>query len=174
MYATFDRNSPSSLSADVTCLSWKGDGSQGWLASGNSRKTVGVTYTELRDEDDFRCGDVFYDVHDISLERQGMRRNFNFREHSEAVGKARQTVWYRVFVCVCGTGNLCTVAYILVSVWENRPASLPRTYVTVHFPGELAPRILPRSYTRSLGVLVGGRQLTPRCAQHINRALGII
>lgn len=87
MYASFDRSSPSSLAADIQCLSWKGDARQGWLASGNSRKTVGVTFTELGDEEDQGLGsDLIFDAqHDVSLERQGMRRNFNFREHSSEV-----------------------------------------------------------------------------------------
>ena len=85
MYASFDRHSPCRLEADVLSLSWKGDVRQGWLATGNSRKTVGVTYTEMADEED--CGgDLFgYDGPDFSLERQGTRRNFNFREHSAEV-----------------------------------------------------------------------------------------
>lgn len=83
MYAVFDRNSPSTLTDNVLSLSWKGDARQGWLASGNSRKTVGVTYTELRDEEEVDC-DMF-DLPDVSLERQGMRRNFNFREHTDEV-----------------------------------------------------------------------------------------
>lgn len=83
MYASFDRNSPASLSADVLSLSWKGDSRQGWLAAGNSRKTVGVTYTELKDwEDDSAETEIFSE---IALEKQGMRRNFNFREHSSEV-----------------------------------------------------------------------------------------
>ena len=82
MYASFDRNSPSSLSADVISLSWKGDAKQGWLAAGNSRKTVGVTYTELKDWDEDWENDLFSEV---TLERQSMRRNFNFREHSSEV-----------------------------------------------------------------------------------------
>ena len=87
MYASFDRSSPSNLAADIQCLSWKGDARQGWLASGNSRKTVGVTFTEMSDEDDPGLGgDLIFDAqHDVSLERQGMRRNFNFREHSSEV-----------------------------------------------------------------------------------------
>jgi len=92
MYAAFDRNSPSTLTGDVLSLSWKGDGRQGWLASGNSRKTVGVTYTEMRDEEEVDC-DLF-DVPDVSLERQAMRRNFNFREHTHEVS------WRRCDACL--------------------------------------------------------------------------
>ena len=85
MYASFDRHSPCQLEADVLSVSWKGDARQGWLATGNSRKTVGVTYTETADEDD-SASDLFgYDGPEFSLERQGMRRNFNFREHSSEV-----------------------------------------------------------------------------------------
>ena len=82
MFAAFDRSSPSSLSADVLSLSWKGDSKQGWLAAGNSRKTVGVTYTELKEWDEEWENDLFSEV---TLERQSMRRNFNFREHSSEV-----------------------------------------------------------------------------------------
>ncbi len=91
MYASFDRNSPTPLNGDALSLSWKGDGGQGWLACGTSRKTVGVTYTEVKDEEDFRCGDLFYEreMQDFSLERQGMRRNFNFREHSQEVRNSK-------------------------------------------------------------------------------------
>ena len=89
MYATFDRSSPTQLDADVLCLSWKGEARQGWLASGNSRKTVGITYTQLRGDDECDC-DPFYEIHENSLERQSMRRNFNFREHSHEV---------RMYVC---------------------------------------------------------------------------
>jgi hypothetical protein len=87
MYATFDRNSPASLSADILSLSWKGDSRQGWLAAGNSRKTVGVTYTEVKDCEDeswaWEPEQIFGS--ESALERQGMRRNFNFREHSAEV-----------------------------------------------------------------------------------------
>ena len=80
MYAAFDRDSPAVLDADILSLSWKGDARRGWLATGNSRKTVGVTYTEMNDEDDAECENS-----DISLERQALRKNFNFREHSQEV-----------------------------------------------------------------------------------------
>ena len=90
MYATFDRQSPHNLSAEIHSLSWKGDERQGWLAAGNSRKTVGVTYTELKDweEDGGGCSSVETELAappEVSLDRQGMRRNFNFREHSAEV-----------------------------------------------------------------------------------------
>lgn len=88
MYATFDRHSPANLSADVLSLSWKGDCRQGWLAAGNSRKTVGVTYTEVKDwEDDSWETEPQHQLFasEVALERQGMRRNFNFREHSSEV-----------------------------------------------------------------------------------------
>ena len=91
MYASFDRNSPITLSEDVLSLSWKGDARRGWLATGNSKKTVGVTYTEICDEDDFdldpsQPSDQCYDPEVAwALENQAMRRNFNFREHSKEV-----------------------------------------------------------------------------------------
>ncbi len=91
MYASFDRNSPVTLSGDVLSLSWKGDARRGWLATGNSKKTVGVTYTEISDEDDFdfdpsQASDLFFDTEEVwALEKQAMRRNFNFREHSQEV-----------------------------------------------------------------------------------------
>jgi hypothetical protein len=91
MYATFDRRSPTHLDAEILSLSWKGGAKQGWLASGNSRKTVGVTHTQIRDDDETE-GDVLYDVHETSVERQAMRRNFNFREHSKEV---------RISVVIC-------------------------------------------------------------------------
>jgi WD40 repeat protein len=86
MYATFDRHSPVDLGTEVLSLSWKGDSRQGWLAAGNSRKTVGVTYTELKDwEGEDSCETDSTAAPEVSLERQGMRRNFNFREHSAEV-----------------------------------------------------------------------------------------
>ena len=85
MYATFDRHSPASLNADVLSLSWKGDARQGWLAAGNSRKTVGVTYTEAKDWEDEPSSPTEPGGSEVALERQGMRRNFNFREHSSEV-----------------------------------------------------------------------------------------
>lgn len=91
MYASFDRNSPTTLSGDVLSLSWKGDARRGWLATGNSKKTVGVTYTEICDEDDFDLDpsqplDKYFDTEEVwALEKQAMRRNFNFREHSQEV-----------------------------------------------------------------------------------------
>lgn len=91
MYASFDRNSPVTLSEDVLSLSWKGDTRRGWLATGNSKKTVGVTYTEICDEDDFDVDpsqplDPCLDPEVAwALENQAMRRNFNFREHSREV-----------------------------------------------------------------------------------------
>lgn len=84
MYAAFDRDSPSVLDTDILSLSWKGDARRGWLATGNSKKTVGVTYTELNDEDDVEAENS-----DISLERQALRKNFNFREHSQEVSASR-------------------------------------------------------------------------------------
>ena len=102
MYATFDRNSPASLSADILSLSWKGDSRQGWLAAGNSRKTVGVTYTEVKGcEDDswaWEPEQIFGS--ESALERQGMRRNFNFREHSAEVSLQGVFVCTCVYVCV--------------------------------------------------------------------------
>lgn len=102
MYASFDRHSPANLSADVFSLSWKGDSRQGWLAAGNSRKTVGVTYTEVKDwEDDSWEADIFSS--EVALERQGMRRNFNFREHSSEV-RASCAVGFAMWLgprCVC-------------------------------------------------------------------------
>jgi len=80
MYAAFDHDSPASLDAEVLSLSWKGDCKRGWLATGNSKKTVGVTYTELNEEDEADGENA-----DISLERQAFRKNFNFREHSQEV-----------------------------------------------------------------------------------------
>lgn len=91
MYASFDRNSPVVLSEDVLSLSWKGDARRGWLATGNSKKTVGVTYTEICDDDDLdidlpQPSDQCFDPEVAwALENQAMRRNFNFREHSQEV-----------------------------------------------------------------------------------------
>lgn len=107
MYATFDRRSPTQLDAEILSLSWKGGAKQGWLASGNSRKTVGVTHTQIRDDDETE-GDVLYDVHENSVERQAMRRNFNFREHSKEVGN--QGVVVREGVTL---ETLCHISYIL-------------------------------------------------------------
>ena len=78
MYATFDRHSPASLGADVLSLSWKGDAGRGWLAAGNSGKTVGVTYTEAKDwaEEDGDSTELATPAPEVLLERQGMRRNF--------------------------------------------------------------------------------------------------
>ena len=93
MYASFDRSSPVKLDTTVHSLSWKGNAKQGWLALGNSAKTVGVTYTELSDEPEVPSGS---DSHpELALDRQGMRRNFNFREHS-----------HEVSVCVVGESRL--------------------------------------------------------------------
>ena len=90
MYAHFDRSSPAKLDVSVTSLSWKGAPTEGWLAVGNSAKTVGVTYTELPEERDNGTGDL---QSEISLDRQAMRRNFNFREHSQEVSLFCATVW---------------------------------------------------------------------------------
>lgn len=100
MYASFDRHSPANLSADVLSLSWKGDSRQGWLAAGNSRKTVGVTYTEVKDwEEDSWEADIFSS--EVALERQGMRRNFNFREHSSEVRELCSGFRHVVGFAVC-------------------------------------------------------------------------
>ena len=93
MYASFDRNSPATLPADILSLSWKGDARRGWLATGNAKKTVGVTYTEISDEDEFDIDpsqplEQYFDTEQIwALEKQAMRRNFNFREHSQEVSR---------------------------------------------------------------------------------------
>jgi hypothetical protein len=103
MYATFDRHSPASLGADVLSLSWKGDAGRGWLAAGNSRKTVGVTYTEAKDwaEEDGDSTELATPAPEVLLERQGMRRNFNFREHSAEVGEI-----FRRWPCLCAKKEL--------------------------------------------------------------------
>lgn len=107
MYAHFDRSSPAKLDVTVTSLSWKGAPAEGWLAVGNSAKTVGVTYTELSEEKE--SGAELQP--EISLERQSMRRNFNFREHSQEVRQIGSTwdkwvlfVLESRFVCVCSIG----------------------------------------------------------------------
>lgn len=95
MYASFARNSPAQVGADLLSLSWKGDARRGWLVTGNSRKTVGVTYTQLSDiDDEFEC-DLFESTaeqSEISLERQANRRNFNFREHGHEVSLVHDLV----------------------------------------------------------------------------------
>lgn len=83
MYATFDRHSPVKLDSKVHCLSWKGNAKHGWLALGNSANTVGITYTELTEDVDLSTnGDQ---QTEMTLEKQAMRRNFNFREHTHEV-----------------------------------------------------------------------------------------
>ena len=84
MYATSSRHSPVKLDSEIHCLSWKGNAKQGWLALGNSANTVGVTYTELNEDIDLASGDQ---TPEISLEKQAMRRNFNFREHTHEVSR---------------------------------------------------------------------------------------
>lgn len=97
MYASFDRNSPVSLSEDVLSLSWKGDARRGWLATGNSKKTVGVTYTEICDEDEFdldfsqpsdQCSDPEVAW---ALENQAMKRKF----------RALAEGWFVQDLCFC-------------------------------------------------------------------------
>lgn len=102
-------------------LSWKGDVRQGWLATGNSRKTVGVTYTEMADEEE-GGGDLFgYDGPDFSLERQGMRRNFNFREHSAEVC-LQATSYQLTSLCFVGSsaGSCLGRACARASSYNNR------------------------------------------------------
>ncbi len=137
MYASFDRNSPTPLSGDVLSLSWKGDAGQGWLACGNSRKTVGVTYTELKDEEDLRFGDLFSEreMQDFSLERQGMRRNFNFREHSQEVRSLR---WQFCQAVLCVTVIWHVSVNCTECRWEKRPTWLPETH------GASGNRVSPR------------------------------
>ena len=109
MYASFAKNSPSPVGADLLSLSWKGDARRGWLVSGNSRKTVGVTYTQLTDDDEFEC-DLFESTaeqSEISLERQANRRNFNFREHAHEVRG------------VCVTVRCGRTALIHVLLWHK-------------------------------------------------------
>jgi len=81
MYAELEKSSPKLLDSFVNSLSWKGDEGRGWLAVGNSRGVVGVTYTELADPDN----DSLSDSDSQELEKQCMRRNFNFTEHSQEV-----------------------------------------------------------------------------------------
>ena len=55
--------------------------------AGNARKTVGVTYTQLTDNDEFEC-DLFESTaeqSDISFEKQANGQNFNCREHTHEV-----------------------------------------------------------------------------------------
>ena len=117
MYASFARNSPAPVGADLLSLSWKGDARRGWLVTGNSRKTVGVTYTQLSDVDDeFEC-DLFESTaeqSEISLERQANRRNFNFREHGHEVSVlsgalALEPPIMHLCVILFAYGRLCAV-----------------------------------------------------------------
>lgn len=83
MYATFDRHcSPVKLDSVINSLSWKGNAKHGWLALGNSANTVGITYTEIDEDVELVATDT---QPELTLERQGMRRSFNFREHSHEV-----------------------------------------------------------------------------------------
>ena len=82
MYASFDRSSPVKLDSTAHCLSWKGNANYGWLALGNSTNTVGVTFTQLNEDTDLSTSDQ---LPEMTLEKQGMRRNFNFREHTHEV-----------------------------------------------------------------------------------------
>lgn len=81
MYAELEKSSPKLLDSFVNSLSWKGDPRRGWLAVGNSRGVVGVTYTESAEMDT----DLWSDTDGSELEKQCMRRNFNFTEHSQEV-----------------------------------------------------------------------------------------
>lgn len=83
MYASFDRSSPLKIDSTIQCLSWKGTRQYGWLAIGNSANTVGVTFTQLDGETD--TDSPSEEQPELTLSRQGMRRNFNFREHSHEV-----------------------------------------------------------------------------------------
>lgn len=66
------------VDSTINSLSWRGDARAGWLAVGNSNRVVGVTFTEeLGEEREGGCHE--------ELSRQNMRRNFNFREHSQNV-----------------------------------------------------------------------------------------
>lgn len=92
MYAEFDRSSPQKIDTTVQCLSWKGTGQYGWLALGNTSNTVGVTFTSLGEGEGLEEAsrgtetDSSNDPQpELTLARQGMRRNFNFREHSHEV-----------------------------------------------------------------------------------------
>ena len=82
MYANFDRSSPVKLESNIQCLSWKGNIKYGWLALGNSANTVGVTYTQLSEDIELTPS---AEQPELTLHRQAMRRNFNFREHSHEV-----------------------------------------------------------------------------------------
>ena len=86
MYATFDRYSPVKLDSKIHCLSWKGNAKEGWLALGNSSNTVGITYTELAEDVEMATEQQ---PAEMTLEKQAMRRNFNFREHTHEVGNIK-------------------------------------------------------------------------------------
>lgn len=110
MYATFDRHSPVKFDSKIHCLSWKGNARYGWLALGNSANTVGVTYTELNEDvpdSQSNNGDP-----EVSLEKQGMRRNFNFREHTKEVSRKELSVFFMRFMIIPSTGDHCQVESI--------------------------------------------------------------
>ena len=92
MYAELEKSSPKLLDSFVNSLSWKGDPRRGWLAVGNSRGVVGVTYTESAEVD----SDSWSDTDGSELEKQCMRRNFNFTEHSQEVTSRH----INTFLCV--------------------------------------------------------------------------
>ena len=89
------------VDSTINSLSWRGDARAGWLAVGNSNRVVGVTFTEeLGEEREGGCHE--------ELSRQNMRRNFNFREHSQNVSLllhlARQICSAVCVAVLCSTG----------------------------------------------------------------------
>ena len=82
MHAFLERNSPVTLDSSVNSLSWRGTEKEGWLAVGNTNRVVGVTYTEISEGNG--VGEEKSDGSE-ELEQQNLRRNFNFREHTQNV-----------------------------------------------------------------------------------------
>lgn len=92
MHASLERRSPVTVDSTINSLSWRGDASGGWLAVGNSNRVVGVTYTDGGEAQ--REGGCHEE-----LSKQNMRRNFNFREHSQNVSLSG--TYQPVSLCVC-------------------------------------------------------------------------
>lgn len=86
MFARFEKR-PAFCSYSVRCIDWKGTSGQrdGWLASGNEKGLVGLTYTTEE-----KAATSFDDHGDEETPRPVLpaRTNFNLREHTKDVAFA--------------------------------------------------------------------------------------
>ena len=112
MFAQFERR-PAFCSYSIRSIDWKGTPGQtdGWLASGNAKGLVGLTYTT--EEIVPTLADSQGDEEATPRASLPSRTNFNLREHTtDVILKVALFCIILFIVCPCVIGNSCAVEQI--------------------------------------------------------------